>query len=81
MQVVSQDLQDDGSAWAAVVVVAGVMFRASYVANRLTCGIAPYKNNPRRPRWAIGAVQRWAEQQVAAIPADWMAMHREMYAS
>lgn len=81
MKVVSEVIQPDASAWSALVEVRGVLFRASYVANRLNCGLAPYKHAPRRPRWYLESVQRWAEKKVAALPADWMKMHREMYAA
>lgn len=71
----------DASAWTAVVEVAGVLFRASYVASKLTVGLVPYKHNPRRPRWAELSVQRWAEQRVKALPESWISMHRELYAA
>jgi hypothetical protein len=81
MNVMSQTAEIDGSAWVAVVAVAGVIYRAGYVANKLTCGLGPYKHAPRRPRWAEKAVREWAEKQVAALPADWHQKHREMYAA
>ena len=80
MQVISQETQSDGSAWTAVVVVAGVMFRAAYVANSVRCSLGPYKHAPRRPRWCEKAVREWAKKQVADLPAEWHQKHREMYA-
>jgi len=79
MIVQHEEAQQDASAWSAVVVVAGVIYRASYVANKLSCSLGPYKHAPRRPRWALQSVQKWAEQRVAALSPEWMAMHREMY--
>lgn len=80
MQVQSEVMEPDGSAWCAVLVVKGVIYRASYVANRLSCSLGPYKHAPRRPSWALEAVRRWAEARVAALPAAWLEAHREMYA-
>lgn len=81
MKIISEVTQPDGSAWSAVVEVRGVAFVANYVANRLTCSLAPYRHAPRRPRWYLESVQRWAEKQVAALPADWMQMHRDLYSA
>lgn len=80
MNVITNNLESDGSAWTAVVEVQGVIYRAAYVANKLTCGIGPYKHNPRRPRWAEKSVKQWAEKQVAQLPASWLKLHQEMYA-
>ena len=71
---------DDGSSWGAVVTLKGVIYRASFVASKLTVGLGPYKNRPRRPRWAENAVRKWAEERVAALPSSWMAAHTAMYA-
>ena len=81
MKVIANTIESDGSAWSAVVEVQGVVYRAAYVANRLSCGIAPYKHNPRRARWAEKYVKSWAEKQVAKLPADWMKKHKAMYAA
>ncbi len=80
MNVINITAYEDGSAWAAVVETAGAVFRAAYVNNRLDVGLAPYKNNPRRPAWAIKSVKTWAEKQVASLPDDWMQKHKAMYA-
>jgi hypothetical protein len=80
MNIITNHIESDGSAWTAVVEVEGVVYRAAYVANKLTCGLGPYKHNPRRPRWAEKSVKQWAEKQVAQLPADWMKLHQEMYA-
>lgn len=79
MLVEKQIQEADGSAWTALVRVQGVLFVASYVANRLSVRLGPYKHAPRRPRWAEGHVKRWAEQQIALLSPDWMSKHREMY--
>ena len=79
MQVENVTQQADGSAWTALVRVRGALFVAAYVAGRLTVQLCPYKNAPKRPRWAPEAVQTWAAAQVAALPADWHALHRAMY--
>lgn len=81
MQIVSETTHEDGSAWIAAVKVRGVIYRASFVASKLTVGLGPYKHRPRRPQWAEGSVRTWAEKQVAALPAAWMDLHRTMYAS
>ena len=80
MNVITETLEQDGSQWAAVVEVQGVVYRASYVNNKLSCGLGPYKHNPRRPRWAEKSVREWAEKQVAKLSPEWMQLHREMYA-
>lgn len=79
MQVENQVTQPDASAWTAVVVVAGAKFVASYVAGKVTAKLAPYKHQPRRPRWAIGHVQKWAEAEVAKLPAEWHQAHKALY--
>lgn len=79
MLVEKQIQEADGSAWTAVVRVHGVLFVASYVANRLSVRLGPYKQAPRRPRWAEEHVKRWAEQQIALLSPDWISKHREMY--
>lgn len=81
MQVLNETIEQDGSAWTAIVNVRGVLFRAGLVANRLQVGRVPYKFPPRTPRWAEKAVREWAEKRVAQLPAEWMAKHREMYAA
>jgi hypothetical protein len=80
MQILSETAFDDGSSWCAAVTVKGVVYRASFVASKLTVGLGPYKYPPRRPRWAEKAVRKWAETRVAALPASWMAAHAAMYA-
>ncbi|AVA38283.1 hypothetical protein AU374_05887 [Cupriavidus metallidurans] len=79
MQVEKQIQEADGSAWTALVRVQGVLYVASYVANRLSVRLGPYKHAPRRPRWAEEHVKRWAEQQIALLPSDWISKHQEMY--
>jgi hypothetical protein len=79
MKIVDVTLQDDASAWTAVVEVRGVRYRASYVASKLSVGLVPYKHPPRRPRWVEQHVRTWAEQKIAAISEAWMVMHRALY--
>ncbi len=79
MNLIHEEKQEDGSAWSAIVEVAGVKFRASYVNNSLTVGLVPYKHNPRRPRWAEKAVKQWASKIVAGFDAEWMSKHRSIY--
>lgn len=80
MNIISMTAESDGSSWVAVVEVRGVVYRAGFVAGRLSCGLGPYKHAPRRPRWAEKSVREWAEKQVAQLPAEWMEKHRAMYA-
>lgn len=80
MQVEKLVQETDGSSWGAVVRVQGVIFVASYVANRLSVHLGPYKHAPRRPRWAEEHVKRWAEKQVAELPAEWIHKHQALYA-
>lgn len=80
MLVLDETIFEDGSSWSAVVTVRDVIYRASYVASKLTVGLGPYKHRPRRPRWAEESVRKWAEKRVAALPASWMAAHAAMYA-
>jgi hypothetical protein len=79
MKIIDETLQEDASAWTAVVEVRGVRYRASYVASKLAVGLVPYKHPPRRPRWVEQHVRTWAEQQIAAISVPWMDMHRALY--
>lgn len=79
MNLIHEEMQDDGSGWVAVVEVAGVKFRASYVNNKLLVGLVPYKHNPRRPRWAEKSVMQWASKRVAGFDAEWMSKHRSIY--
>lgn len=81
MKIINETTQEDASAWTAVVEVAGVLFRATYVASKLTVGIVPYKHNPRRPRWAEQSVMVWAERRIQALPEPWIKMHRDLYAA
>ncbi len=81
MKIISDFAHEDGSGWAAVVEVRGVLFRASLVASTLSVGLVPYRHPPRRPRWAKQAVQAWAEERVRALPADWLQAHQDLYAS
>ena len=80
MKVVQEVTQPDASAWSALVEVNGIAYVASYVANRLSVRLAPYKHAPRRPRWHEKAVRDWAQNQIEALPMEWFAMHRELYA-
>lgn len=80
MKVISEETQDDASAWAAVVEVAGVKFRAVLVASKLSVGLVPYKPPPRSPRWALKAVTTWATGRVNELTAAWMDLHRQLYA-
>lgn len=80
MLILDETIFEDGSSWGAVVKVRDVVYRASYVASKLTVGLGPYKHRPRRPRWAEEAVRKWAEQRVSALPASWIAAHIAMYA-
>lgn len=79
MQITTNIAHEDGSAWQGVVRVEGVLYVASFVANRLTVKLGPYKHNPRRARWHIAHVTKWAEQQVAALSPEWLELHRAMY--
>lgn len=79
MKIIMEETQVDASAWTAVVEVAGVLFRAGYVASKLSVGLVPYKSKPRRPRWALTSVQAWAEQRVRALPPAWMEAHCKLY--
>lgn len=80
MKVITETAESDASAWVAVVETGGVLFRASFVASKLSVGLVPYKHNPRRPRWAEKSVFSWAEQRINMLPEPWMQMHRELYA-
>lgn len=81
MQVQNEIIEQDGSAWASVVVVKGVIYRASYVAGKIQCALGPYKHAPAgRPRWALESVKKWAEKRVAELPKDWHEAHNAMYA-
>ena len=80
MHIESEELQPDGSAWTALVRVRGVLYVASFVAEKLTVRLAPYKHAPRRPRWAEAHVQRWAEKRVRGLPQPWHELHRALYA-
>lgn len=81
MDIISQTAEDDGSQWVAVVALKGVMYVASYVNNKLSVRLGPYKHSPRRPRWLEDAVREWAEKQIAALSPEWMNLHRELYAA
>lgn len=81
MKVETIKMEQDGSAWSAIVRVQGIVYVATYVANKLQVRLGPYKHAPRRPGWALESVQRWATAQIASLPADWLALHREMYAA
>lgn len=79
MKIIHQTIQEDASAWTAVVEVRGVLYRASYVATKLAVGLIPYKHPPRRPRWAEQSVRTWAEKQIATLPEAWIRMHCALY--
>lgn len=81
MKIINETIEIDASAWTAVVEVAGVLFRASYVASKLTVGLVPYKYNPRRPHWAETSVLSWAEQRIKSLPESWINMHCKLYAA
>ncbi|CAM4395776.1 hypothetical protein [Bordetella pseudohinzii] len=81
MKVRSEVIQPDASAWSAVVEVRGVVFVASFVANRLVCRLAPYRHPPRYPKWCLEYVQRWAQARIASLPANWMQAHQALYGS
>lgn len=80
MQVIENTTYSDGSGWLASVRVQGVLYVCNYVANKLTVQLGPYKHAPRRPRWHVQHVTKWAEQQVAALTPEWLELHRAMYA-
>lgn len=80
MKILHNEVHEDGSAWVAAVEFKGVLYRASYVNNRLNVGLGPYKNAPRRPRWYDKAVKDWAEKQVRELPPEWHAKHYKLYA-
>ena len=80
MLILSETTFDDASSWCAVLNVRGVIYRASFVASRLTVGLGPYKHPPRRPPWAGEYVRKWAESRVAALSPSWLAAHAAMYA-
>jgi hypothetical protein len=79
MKVLSEVTHEDGSGWMATVEVRGVVFSASYVNGKVNSRMGNYKFPPRVPRWVGGYVQKWAEKQVAALPAEYHAKHRELY--
>ncbi len=79
MKVRNEVVQPDASAWSAVLEVRGVVFVASFVANRLTCRLAPYRHPPRYPKWCLEHVQRWAEGRIALLPHGWMLAHHALY--
>lgn len=79
MKITNETLQPDGSGWSAIAEVRGVLFVASYVNNRLTVRLAPYKYPPRRPAWFMESVQRWAEKRLTEIDPAWFELHRAMY--
>jgi len=79
MLIRSEVTQPDASAWSAVVEVRGVVFAASFVANRLTCRLVPYRHPPRYPKWYLEHVRRWAETRLALLPEAWMLAHTELY--
>lgn len=81
VQVITETLHEDGSGWMAAVQVAGVVYRASFVAGRLSVSLGPYKHNPRRPRWALGVVRSWAESRVALLSPEWLALHSSLYSA
>ena len=81
MKIISETTHEDASAWVAVVEVRGVLYRAGFVNSKLAVGLVPYKHKPQRPRWAEQSVRTWAEQQVAALPPEWIKAHQELYAN
>lgn len=79
MKVQSETVYEDGSGWMAVVEVRGVVFSARHVNGQVRSEMGSYKFPPRVPRWVGGYVQKWAEKQVAALPAEYHQKHRELY--
>lgn len=79
MNVQTETIEQDASAWTALVIVQGVLYVASFVADRLTVRLAPYKHPPRRARWYEKAVREWAEKRIALLPSAWMDAHRALY--
>lgn len=79
MKVENIKMESDGSAWSAIVRVRGIVYVATYVANKLQVRLGPYKHAPHRPGWALESVRTWAMAQVASLPTDWLEMHRELY--
>jgi hypothetical protein len=69
----------DGSGINATVELRGVVFGVNYVKGEVRVHLAPYKYPPRFPKWYRTHVEKWAREQVGAMPAEWHAMHRELY--
>ena len=79
MNVQNENIQPDGSAYSASVYVGGVLFVVNYVNHRLSVALGPYKHAPRRPRWYLESVQKWAERRVQQLPPEFFAGHAELY--
>lgn len=79
MQVLNITQYEDGSSWAANVAVSGFVMSAVLVAGKVRVHQVARKDRRSAPRWAAGHVQKWAAQQVAQLPAEWMAKHSAMY--
>lgn len=79
MEIKNEVIESDGSAYSALVHVQGVLFVVSYVDNRLTVKLGPYKHAPRRPRWYQESVQAWAEKRIKELPPEFFAAHHELY--
>ena len=79
MEIKNEVIQPDGSGYTALAYVRGVLFVVSYVGNRLTVKLGPYKNAPRRPRWYQESVQAWAEKRIKELPPEFFAAHQELY--
>jgi hypothetical protein len=80
MNVTSETVYEDGSGWTALVNVKGIAFVASHVNNKVNVQMAPYKFAPRIAKWMPAYVQKWANERVAALPADYHQKHKEIYA-
>lgn len=81
MQILNVTQYPDASSWAASVTIRGFVLSAVLVGGVVRVHQVARKDRRSAPRWAAGHVQRWAEQQVAQLPADWMTAHRAMYAA
>ena len=79
MEIKNEVIQPDGSAYAALVYVRGVLYVVTYIDNRLVVKLGYYKYPPRRPRWYLESVQAWAEKRMKELPPEFFAAHQELY--
>lgn len=79
MKIIQETIHADGSAWAAVIEVSGILFHATYVASVLSVGMARYMRPPSAPVWGIRTVTEWAQERIEALSPKWMALHVAMY--